>query len=222
MPGGSFSPELFSFLADLRENNDRDWFAANRERYETFVLEPALEFVAEFGPRLERISPHFEAIPKRSGGSLFRIHRDTRFSKDKSPYKTTAGLFFRHERAREVQAPGFYLHLAPGDCFAGAGIWHPDSTSLRRIREAIVAAPDEWTAATRDIELIGEQLKRPPAGFDRDHPLIDDIKRKDFASLTRIEQRAATEPGFVEDYARTCESAMPLMRFLCGALGVRC
>jgi uncharacterized protein (TIGR02453 family) len=222
MPGGSFSPELFSFLADLRENNDRDWFAANRERYETFVLEPALEFIADFGPQLERISPHFEAIPKRSGGSLFRIHRDTRFSKDKSPYKTTAGLFFRHERARDVQAPGFYLHLAPGDCFGGAGIWHPDSTALRRIREAIAAEPDEWTAATQDIELIGEALKRPPAGFDRDHPLIDDIKRKDFAALTRFEQRATTEPGFLDDYARTCESAMPLMRFLCRAVDVPC
>jgi uncharacterized protein (TIGR02453 family) len=218
----AFSPELFAFLADLRANNDRDWFEANKERYETHVLEPALEFVEEFGPRLERISPHFEAIPKRTGGSVFRIYRDTRFSKDKSPYKTTAGIFFRHERARDVQTPGFYLHLAPGDCFAGAGIWHPDGKALKRIRDAIVADPDGWTEAKRGQEVIGDSLTRPPAGFDRDHPLIDDIKRKDFAALTRFDQRDTTHPGFVDDYARACEGALPLMRFLCRALDVPC
>jgi uncharacterized protein (TIGR02453 family) len=221
MPNGPFSPELFSFLADLRDNNDRDWFAANKERYETHLLEPALEFIEAFGPRLERLSPHFLAVPKRTGGSLFRIHRDTRFAKDKSPYKTTLGMFFRHERAREVQAPGFYLHLAPGDCFAGAGIWHPDSPTLKRIREAIAAEPERWTEA-RPAELVGGSLKRPPAGFAADHPLIDDIKLKDFAAVSRLSERDAMAPAFLDDYARRCESAMPLMRFMCRALDLRC
>ena len=222
MPSGPFSPELFSFLADLRANNDRDWFAVNKERYETHVLEPALDFVAAFGPRLEAISPHFVADPRPVGGSLFRIHRDTRFSKDKSPYKTNLGIFFRHERGRDVQAPGYYLQLAPGDCFAGAGIWHPDGKALKRIRDAIAADPDGWTEAKRDQEVIGDSLTRPPAGFDRDHPHIEDIKRKDFAALTRFDQRDTTEPGFVDDYARACEGALPLMRFLCRALDVPC
>jgi uncharacterized protein (TIGR02453 family) len=222
MTNGPFSPELFAFLADLRANNDRDWFAANRDRYESHVLEPALEFVEQFGPRLHEISPYFEAIPRRTGGSLFRIHRDTRFSKDKSPYKSNVGIFFRHERGRDVQAPGFYLQLAPGDCFAGAGIWHPDSTSLKRIREAIAAKPGEWATAKRGQEIVGQSLKRPPAGFDRGHPQIDDIKRKDFATLTRFDQQDTTKPSFTDDYERACQGAMPLMRFLCGALDVKC
>jgi uncharacterized protein (TIGR02453 family) len=218
----AFSPELFSFLAELRANNDRDWFEANRARYETHLVEPALEFVEAFGPRLDRISPHFEAIPKRTGGSLFRIFRDTRFSKDKSPYKTNLGLFFRHERAREEPAPGFYLQLAPGDCFAGAGIWHPAGPALKRIREAIASDPDGWAQAKRGQEVIGNSLTRPPAGFDRDHPQIEDLKRKDFAALTRFDERGAVRPGFIDDYERACSDALPLMRFLCRALGVAC
>jgi uncharacterized protein (TIGR02453 family) len=222
MPSGAFSPELYSFLADLRANNDRNWFAANKERYEAYVLEPALEFVEEFGPRLHEISPHFEAIPKRTGGSLFRINRDTRFSKDKSPYKINLGIFFRHERGREVQAPGFYLQLAPGDCFAGAGIWHPETKVLKRIRDAIAADGDGWTASKGGQEVVGSSLSRPPAGFDKDHPQIEDIKRKDFAALTRFDQRNTLEPSFIDDYERVCVEALPLMRFLCRALDVPC
>ena len=132
----SFSPELFAFLADLRANNDREWFAANKQRYEQALLEPALDFVVDFAPRLEKLSPHFLADPRPSGGSLFRIYRDTRFAKDKTPYKTNAGIHFRHERAKEAAAPGFYLHLAPGEVFAGGGMWHPDTATATRIREA--------------------------------------------------------------------------------------
>src|SRR5687768_5522973 len=115
----SFGPELFGFLAELEQNNDRDWFTANKRRYEDDLLEPALAFIEDFEPHLRQISPHFRADARRTGGSLFRIYRDTRFSKDKTPYKTTAGFYFRHERYKEVRAPGFYLHLAPGDVFAG-------------------------------------------------------------------------------------------------------
>ena len=91
-----FGPELFSFLEDLQANNDREWFAANRDRYEEHLLEPALAFIDAFAPRLEKISPHFRADARPSGGSLFRIYRDTRFSKDKRPYKTNVGIHFRH------------------------------------------------------------------------------------------------------------------------------
>ena len=93
---GSFDPAFFRFLRDLKANNDREWFAANKERYEDDVRGPALDFVVEFAPQLERISRHFVADPRPSGGSLFRIHRDTRFSKDKAPYKTFTGIQFRH------------------------------------------------------------------------------------------------------------------------------
>ena len=222
----SFSPELFAFLADLRANNDREWFAANKQRYEQALLEPALDFVVDFAPRLEKLSPHFLADPRPSGGSLFRIYRDTRFAKDKTPYKTNAGIHFRHERAKEAAAPGFYLHLAPGEVFAGGGMWHPDTATATRIREAIVEDPDAWRSATRGaafakrFTLGGESLKRPPAGFDADHPFVDDLKRKSFFGWTQLSEEAATAPGFLAEYERVCKGVWPLMRFLCDAVDV--
>ena len=224
----SFTPELFAFLADLRENNNREWFAANKDRYESAVLEPALDFVADFAPYLDKISPHIRADPRPSGGSLFRIYRDTRFSKDKTPYKTNVGINFRHERAKDAHAPGFYLHLSPGEVFAGGGVWHPDTAAVGRIREAIVADPDGWRRATRTgafaktFALGGDSLKRPPAGFDADHPFVEDLKRKDFFGWTQLTEEQATAPGFVAEYARLCRGVWPLMRFLGEALDVPC
>jgi uncharacterized protein (TIGR02453 family) len=221
-----FGPELFSFLADLRANNDRGWFAANRDRYEEDLLEPALAFIDAFSIRLEKISPHFRADARPSGGSLFRIHRDTRFSKDKSPYKTNVGIHFRHEQAKDAHAPGFYLHIGPGEVFAGAGIWHPDGAAATRIREAIVADPGGWRRATRGgafakrLELGGDSLKRVPSWADPEHPFADDLRRKDFFGWARLDEADVVAPGFVDGYARICRTATPLMRFLCGALDV--
>lgn len=218
----SFEPELFGFLAELEQHNDRDWFAANKGRYKADPVEPALAFIEDFEPHLNAISPPFRADARRVGGSLFRIYRDTRFSKDKAPYKTTAGIYFKHERSKDVHAPGFYLHLAPGDVFAGGGIWHPDTKTAYAIREAIAADPKGWQAATAGIELgRGDALKRVPQPFDKEHPLADDLKRKDFAAIERMGEDAATAPGFLELYGRACSSMAPLMRFLCGAVGVR-
>jgi uncharacterized protein (TIGR02453 family) len=222
----SFGPELFSFLADLRANNNREWFAANKQRYEEHVLEPALAFIEAFAPRLEKISPHFRADARPSGGSLFRIYRDTRFAKDKSPYKTNLGIHFRHERAKDAHAPGYYLHIGPGEVFAGGGIWHPDTEAATRIREAIVDDPEGWRRATRTgafkkrLALGGDALKRVPSWADPEHPLADDLRRKDFFGSTRLGETDALTPGFVDEYARICRAAAPLMRFLCEALDV--
>jgi uncharacterized protein (TIGR02453 family) len=216
----SFGPELFGFLAELKDHNDRDWFAANKARYEADLVEPALAFIEDFEPHLRQITPYLRADARRVGGSLFRIYRDTRFSKDKTPYKTTAGIFFRHEQAKN--APGYYLHLAPGDVFAGGGIWHPDTKTANVIRTAIANDPEGWQDATAGIHLgRGEALKRVPQGFDKEHPLAEELKRKDFAAIERMSEEAATAPGFLERYARACESMVPLMRFLCGAVGAR-
>ena len=133
----SFRPAMFTFLNDLAANNDREWFAENKARYEEHVKEPGLEFVNDFAPYLEKLSPHFVADSRPNGGSLFRIYRDTRFSKDKTPYKTNTGLQFRHEAAKDVHAPGYYMHLQPRQCFVGLGIWMPDGPATRKIREAI-------------------------------------------------------------------------------------
>jgi uncharacterized protein (TIGR02453 family) len=217
----SFSPALFAFLRDLRANNDRDWFRANRSRYDQAVLEPALRFVVDFEPRLREISAHFVADPRPVGGSLFRIHRDTRFSRDKSPYKTQTGIQFRHELGRDVHAPGFYVHLAPDEVFVGAGIWHPDAATLAAIRSAIDEQPERWGEARAHLTLAGESLRRAPSGYDPRHPLIEDLRRKDFIAVCMLDERAATSPGFLETVAGLCAASGPLVSFLCDATGVR-
>lgn len=226
MPRAHFRPALFRFLAELGRNNRRDWFQANAERYEEDVRQPCLRFVADFGRPLEKISARFVAEPRKAGGSLFRIHRDVRFARDKSPYKTFAGIQFRHEDARDAHAPGFYLHLAPGECFAAVGTWHPDPEHARAIREAIVADPAGWKRATRGraatgagYALAGEALKRPPRGFDPEHPLVEDLKRKDFYLSARLGQKDVTAPDFLARYTKLARAGAPLARFLCGAVG---
>lgn len=220
-----FDRHLFAFLRELAENNDRDWFQARRELYEDAVVEPSLAFIAAFGPRLKRISPHFDAIPKKTGGSLFRIYRDTRFSKDKTPYKTHVGIHFRHKQAKDVHAPGFYLHLEPSKSFVGAGIWHPDGEALTQIRAAIDDQPTAWRRASgarlqRSFELAGDSLKRAPKDYDPEHPLIEDLKRKDFIAVHRLTQNRILAADFVDEFAGLCKEARGLVRFLCGAVGV--
>ena len=221
-----FTPALFEFLADLSRNNNREWFQSNRERYERDVREPMLDFIADFAQRLNRISPHMVADPRKSGGSMFRINRDIRFSPDKSPYKTNVGAHFRHEVGREVHGPGFYLHLEPDQVFAGAGIWMPDSATLRKIRGAIAANPARWESIVSDepfkssFTLEGDSLKRAPQGFDPDHPLIETLKRKSFAATTTFDEQAACSPAFIELYADTCRTAAPFSEFLTKAVGL--
>lgn len=222
----SFTPELFAFLRDLAANNDRAWFADNKARYEESVREPALRLIEEFAPRLAEISPHFVADSRPVGGSLYRIHRDVRFSRDKSPYKTAAAITFRHELGRGTHAPVYHLHLEPGRVFAGAGVWRPDREALGRVRAAIAADPDGWRAAVgaapfaERYSLAGDSLKRPPAGFDAAHPLIEDLKRKDVVATASLTQGDVTRGGFIDRYAEACRAASPFMGFLCRALAV--
>lgn len=211
---------LFQFLEELKENNNRDWFQANRARFESELREPLLQFIEAFAPKLEQISPFFMAIAKKSGGSLFRIFRDVRFSKDKSPYKTNAGIHFRHENGKDAHAPGFYLHMAPDECFCGAGLWRPDSASLRLIREAIMEKSDDWkkVSANPKFELYGEQLKRPPRGFPKDHALVEDLKRKDHIAYVKLTIEDIVSPNFLDVYTQHCENMSSYVSFLCDAL----
>jgi uncharacterized protein (TIGR02453 family) len=221
------TPELFRFLRALRRNNNRQWFERNKQHYLSVVREPLQDFVEAFGPRLEKISPHLVADPRASGGSLFRIYRDTRFSKDKTPYKTHAGIQFRHALGKDVHAPGFYLHLEPGNVFAAAGVWHPDSASLRAIRTAIIAHPERWNRALKDprfkrtFRLDGRRLTRPPRGFPTDHPLIEDLKRQDFVAVADLSEGEACAPDFLDKFATRCARSNPFMRFLTIAVGLR-
>ena len=222
-----FSTDTVAFLSELTANNDRAWFHENRQRYEDSVRGPALAFIDAIGPGLRRISPHFNASAKRSGGSLMRIYRDTRFSKSKLPYKTNIGIQFRHELGRDVHAPGFYLHIEPGDCFLGAGIWRPDADALGAIRTKIAESPVAWRRARDDkhlaahFELAGEQLKRMPRGYAADHPMADDLRRKDFIGVSGYEIGDISEPEFLDYVLGRFADARPLMRFLCSALELR-
>ena len=217
---------MFQFLRQLRQNNNRAWFQANKQRYEEHVKQPLQGFIEDFGPELEAISPHFVADPRANGGSMFRIYRDVRFSKDKTPYKTQAAVHFRHEIGKSVHAPGFYLHLEPDLVFAGVGLWRPDSAALARIRERIVAEPAVWGAAVEDpgfveeFDLEGESLKRPPKGFDPEHPLIEDLKRKDHVATCMLDEDEVTAPGFIDVFADACRTSSPYMAFLTNAVGL--
>lgn len=221
-----FEPAIFRFLEELAENNNRPWFQENKWRYEREVLQPCLAFIRAFGPRLKRISPFFVASDRRVGGSLMRVYRDTRFARDRTPYKTNVGIQFRHELGRDVHAPGFYVHIAPDECFLAVGVWRPDRGSLGRIRQAIVDHGDRWRRATRDrnfrrhFRLAGESLKRPPRGFPADHPLLRDLKRTDYLGWCDVSEQDVLDRGFPDRLAKTFAAGRPLMRFLCEALKI--
>jgi uncharacterized protein (TIGR02453 family) len=226
-PGGALgtrstlvTPALFRFLDELRQHNDRAWFNANKERYQTEVRDPLLAFVAAVAPKLRAISPHVVADPRPSGGALLRIHRDTRFARDKRPYKTNAGLYFRHAAGKDIHAPGYYLHLEPGHVFMAAGIWRPDGDALRAIREAIVRDGPGWKRARRPGLHGGDPLTRAPRGFDPAHPLIEDLKRTSFTSSAESSESRACAPGFPAWFVGACRRHIPLMRFLAKAVGL--
>jgi uncharacterized protein (TIGR02453 family) len=222
----SFEPGTLRFLGELAANNNREWFKEHKARYEEQVLDVALRFIQSMQDPLHEIAPHFVVVPTRVGGSLMRVYRDTRFSKNKLPYKTNIGIQFRHELAKDVHSPGYYVHIAPDDVFVGAGMWRPDPDSLRNIRERIVAKPAEWQRAVgdkafrRQFAIGGESLTRPPRGFDKDHECIEDIKRKSFIAVRNLSADAPVGKGFQRTVESSFRNAEPLMRFLCKAVGV--
>lgn len=221
-----FEPETLAFLDELSANNNREWFKENKSRYEEQVLDIALRFIQAMQDPLADIAPHFVAQPTRIGGSLMRVYRDTRFSKNKLPYKTNIGIQFRHEQAKNVHAPGYYVHIDPEQVFVGVGMWRPESDALRSIRERIGAKSAEWKRVVGDknfrrhFALGGESLTRPPRGFDKDHELIEDIKRKSFMGTRELQLSDALSPQFQRTVESSFKAAEPFMRFLCRAVGV--
>jgi uncharacterized protein (TIGR02453 family) len=225
-PFAGFPPDFFGFFEELAANNDRAWFNANKNRYYESVVNPICEFIVCMAPRLHRISPHYVADPRPHGGSMFRIYRDTRFSKDKSPYKTHAGVQFRHQAGKDAHAPGFYVHLAADGLFFGGGVWLPPNPQLGRIRDAIVDNARSWARIVNaaDVKALGglrgDALKRPPRGFDAGHPHIEDLKRKSFYVMAEAPAGDALAPAFVERVEKAFRRAAPLNRFVCDALGL--
>jgi uncharacterized protein (TIGR02453 family) len=223
---GFFSPDLFEFLDELRTHNERAWFERNKTRFEQSVREPFSRLIAALGPPLRKINPSLVADPRPAGGSMMRIYRDLRFSRDKSPYKTSIAAHFSNVRGKDLPAPAYYLHFAPGNSGIGAGMWRPPAAALKEIRDAIVAEPQCWQRVIGNGEfralcaMAGEALKRPPAGYDHNHPLIEDLKRKDFTIHTTLTNAQVLSTDLLETIVACFRATAPFMRFLSDAVGV--
>jgi uncharacterized protein (TIGR02453 family) len=158
---------------------------------------------------------------------MMRIHRDIRFSKDKSPYKTFVAAHFWHEKGKEGAMPAYYLRLAPESSLIGGGVWHPETQAVRKIRDRIVSYPNDWQRVTADFrsrsgsKMAGESLQRPPAGYDPNHPLIEDLKRKDFTLFSPLTQRDVCGSGFPDLVLENFRSMNPFVEFLTKAIGLR-
>lgn len=223
----AFTIETFRFLDALALNNQRAWFEANKERYERDVREPALAFIRAMSAPLARITPHFVAEDKKVGGSLMRVHRDTRFASDKTPYKTNVGIQFRHVGGKDVHAPGFYVHVAPDGCFIGLGLWRPEAPVLQAIRQKIDREQARWKKLVDPKALAkaglamgdGDALKRVPKGYAPDHPLAAELRKTSYILHRDVTADEVMGPRFVALVARRFEAGADHMRFLCEAVG---
>lgn len=224
-----FTRGVFDFLKELEQNNNKNWWEKNKDRYISVVREPARDFIVDAGERIAEISPKFIADTRTNGGSLMRPYRDMRFSNDKTPYKTNVGIQFRHEQGRDVHAPGFYVHLQPGENFLGVGMWSPETKVARSLRRAINDDPATWKkvahskAFTDNWSLGGHQkdhLKRVPTELDESHPYPDDLRLKTFTAGSRITQRVVTSSDFLDELIKRFKTASGYTRFLCEAIGV--
>lgn len=227
MAFAGFPADFFAFFRELKANNNRLWFEANKQRYRDAVQAPMAEFILAMQPRLAKVSKQFTADPRPNGGSMFRIYRDVRFAKDKRPYKEHAACHFHHVSGKDVHAPGFYMHFGDDRVYFGGGMYLPDPPALARIRDAIVARPSAWKAVKTDkafVKTFGELggdhvLSRAPRGYDPGHPLIADIKRKSFFAMHEADPKLARSSRLPDAVAETFQAATPLMKFLCAAQG---
>ncbi|MGR4894848.1 DUF2461 domain-containing protein [Stenotrophomonas sp. LARHCG68] len=220
-----FSDASYKFLRGLARHNDKAWFAEHKQQYEDHVRQPFLRLITDLQPDLTEVSAHFRADPRTVGGSLFRIYRDSRFSNDKTPYKTWQGARLFHERRKEVPAPSYYIHLAPGENFIGAGIWHPEPDTQRKLRQFIFDNPGSWKAAAHapavrkryDFE-TSEKLVRPPRGFPADFEFIDDLKHRNWVLWRAIDDDTMTGPRLRQTLAKDLAALAPFVDYLCAAL----
>lgn len=223
----SVPKEFLAFLRDLAAHNDKDWFADNKARYERDVVEPARALVRTLTARLRAEFPHVTGSDAKSGGSLTRIFRDTRFGKDKSPYHTHVGMHFWHDAGAKMEVPGFFLRIDAKETLVATGLHQPEPEPLAKIRAAIDADRKGWEKASRGKPFLaawgsldGESLKRVPAPWPADHPYADDLRRKDFTAFSRLPSADATKPGFADDLVARWKASGPLMAFLCKATGL--
>ena len=220
-----FTQHSLKFLRGLARNNERAWFLAHKADYEQHVRDPFQRLLSDLQPVLAQVSGHYRSEPKGNGGSLFRIHRDTRFANDKTPYKNWQGARLFHARSKQVEAPAFYLHLQPGACFVAAGVWHPQPDTLRRLRHFIVDNPGSWKAAAHatafrkrfDLD-DDEMLTRMPRGFPADFEFADDLRRKNYAAFRSLDDETMTGPRLLRALETDLKGLAPFVDYLCAGL----
>lgn len=226
----SIRPAAIRFLTGLKKRNTKPWFEANRAVYETEVRAPLKALVEEVDVLLARIAPEIVGDPRRS---LFRIHRDVRFSKDKSPYKTNAACWFYHRDAGRAVGgeseggAGFYFHFSPTEVFLGGGIWMPPRDSLNRLRQAIAENPkgfEKIVLAPGFKRKFGKldqdaMLKRMPRGFEEDHPAAKWLRFQSFTAGRELSRRELHSPRLPQQLARDYAAMTPFIRYLNRALG---
>jgi uncharacterized protein (TIGR02453 family) len=227
-----FRPAARTFLRGLRRHNNREWFLANRERYEAEVRGPMAALVEELDVRLAEIAPEIVGDPKRS---MFRIHRDVRFSNDKSPYKTNAACWLYHmDAGRGVGGDaahggaGFYFDIGPDETWVGGGIWMPPRPTLARLREHIGEEHESLAAILRapTLKPFGglsrdAMLTRMPRGYDADHPAAELLRHQSFTMGRQVRDADGFSPRLPDLLAREFGRLVPLVRWLNGALGLR-
>ncbi|VAW74051.1 hypothetical protein MNBD_GAMMA12-2732 [hydrothermal vent metagenome] len=222
------SNQFFRFLTDLQKNNNREWFTENKERYQKQIVTPMLEFMRLIQPKIAKISPHIIVKVKAHNGSLFRIYRDTRFSNDKTPYKTHVACHFRHELGRNAHAPGLYVHFAPDEIRFGGGIWKPDSLALGKLRDSIVDNANAWKSvknrkAFKELTtgIQGDSLIRTPRGYSTDHQHIEDLKRKSFFAMHQSTMKVAKSADLLSEVEKSFKAISPLLDFIAFSLDLR-
>jgi uncharacterized protein (TIGR02453 family) len=223
-PFEGFPKEGIAFLKKLKRNNNRDWFGRHKHEYESLVKQPMQSLIIALQPHFRRFAPDIDADPKRS---LFRIHRDVRFSKDKSPYKThVAAHFVRRGKEKGTEGSGYYLHIEPGEVFLGAGIYMPDGEQLKKIRRAIADRPEEFLSIINAKsfrrtfgKLEGEKLQRVPRGYPTDHPMAKWLRYKQFFVWLEWPEEKSFSVSFVNAVAKVFEEAAPLEGFLNDTIG---
>ncbi len=210
-----FKKELFQFLVELKFNNERAWFLANKPRYDEFAKKPLQALVENFLPRMKKVNPAY------SLGKAFRIYRDVRFAKDKTPYKTNISAQFSHRASGgDAHTPGVYLHIEPGESFVMAGIWKPDTAPLKKIRTAIQSKTGGWDRL-RKLPLWGESYVRVPKGVDPKHKFLTDLKRKHFLTWVDLKDSDVTSADLIGKMEKACKKMNPLLVFLNKALGLK-
>jgi uncharacterized protein (TIGR02453 family) len=206
---------VFSFLEELKENNNREWFNENKERYqEQHGL--VVQFADELLTKMKQVDNIETASGKKS---IFRIYKDVRFSKEKSPYKTNIGGAFT--RATKELRGGYYFHIEPGNCFLGGGFWGPSPEDLKHIRLQIAADPEPLQEILSSKEFIstfgkleGEQLKTAPKGFDKGHPAIHLINYKQFLLVKRFTDKQAQSTNYLENVFTTFQAMRPFFDYM--------